>query len=218
MTRIIGGIAGGRQIAAPKGTGTRPTTDRVRESLFARLESIGAVAGSRVADLFCGSGALGLEAVSRGAASAVLVESDPAAAAVARRNVERLGLRGVTVVADRVERFLGHAIGRDEGYDLVLLDPPYALSDEVTSDLLVAVAAVLTPGGVVSVERSSRSPAPLWPPSVTAVGGRTYGETAVWLAELTSGLPSPLLGAGVGAADEVPLEGEEDDGHRDGHQ
>lgn len=191
MTRIISGSAGGRRIAAPKGIGTRPTTDRVRESLFARLEAMGAVDGARVVDLFAGSGALGLEAMSRGAASAVLVEADPAAAAVARSNVVALGLRPVSVVADRVDRFLSAAAARGEGFDLMLCDPPYVLSDDDLAEVLEAVADVLTPGAVVTVERSARSPRPGWSTILEPLDGRTYGETTVWFAEM----PHPTVGA-----------------------
>ncbi len=191
MTRIISGSAGGRRIAAPKGIGTRPTTDRVRESLFARLEAMGAVDGARVVDLFAGSGARGLEAMSRGAASAVLVEADPAAAAVARSNVVALGLRPVSVVADRVDRFLSAAAARGEGFDLMLCDPPYVLSDDDLAEVLEAVADVLTPGAVVTVERSARSPRPGWSTILEPLDGRTYGETTVWFAEM----PHPTVGA-----------------------
>ena len=97
MTRIISGLAGGRRIRTPPGIGTRPTSDRVREALFSRLEHLDVVNGANVLDLYAGSGALGLEAASRGAASVLLVESDRAAAAVVRRNIADLGMPGVSV-------------------------------------------------------------------------------------------------------------------------
>lgn len=184
MTRIIAGAAGGRRLAVPPGSGTRPTSDRVRESLFSRLESLGAVDGARVLDLYAGSGALGLEAVSRGAASAVLVEADRRAAEVARRNARDLGLAGVRVVTDRAERYLA-AIAGAETVDLVLCDPPYALAGDALAAVLAGVARVLAPSGLVAVERPARVGEPAWPPGLSAVGGRVTGDTAVWLATLT---------------------------------
>jgi 16S rRNA (guanine966-N2)-methyltransferase len=189
MTRIIAGLAGGRRLAVPPGSGTRPTSDRVRESLFSRLESLGAVDGARVLDLYAGSGALGLEAVSRGAASAVLVEADRRAADVARRNSRDLGLDGVRVVIDRVERYLATAAARGESVDLVLCDPPYVLSADALAAVLVDVARMLAPGGVVAVERAARTGEPGWPSGLSAIDGRATGETAVWLA--TTSAPSP---------------------------
>jgi 16S rRNA (guanine966-N2)-methyltransferase len=188
LTRIISGSAGGRRLAVPPGTGTRPTSDRVRESLFSRLESLGAVAGARVLDLYAGSGALGLEAVSRGAVSAVLVEADRRAADVARRNARDLGLGGVRVVTDRAERYLAAAAGRGAAVDLVLCDPPYALAGDALTEVLAGIARVLAPGGVVAVERSARAGEPGWPPGLSVTDGRVTGETAVWLA--TAPLPA----------------------------
>lgn len=182
MTRIIAGSAGGRRLAVPPGSGTRPTSDRVRESLFSRLESWGAVTGARALDLYAGSGALGLEAVSRGAASVVLVEADRRAAGVCRENARTLGLPDVTVVADRVERFLAAAGGRGDEFDLVLMDPPYAMPGSRLRDALSAVAEVLADDGLVVVERSVRDGEPPWPDGLVPVGDRVTGETAVWLA------------------------------------
>ncbi|MGF1647850.1 MAG: 16S rRNA (guanine(966)-N(2))-methyltransferase RsmD [Kineosporiaceae bacterium] len=181
MTRIIAGVAGGRRLAVPRGTGTRPTSDRVRESMFSRLESLGAVDGARVLDLYAGSGALGLEAVSRGAVSAVLVEADRRAADLARRNARDLGLDGVRVVTDRVERYLSTA-RRDDEFDLVLCDPPYALAGDTLAAVLAELAPVVAAGGVVAVERSARAGEPRWPATLSSIGGRRTGETSVWLA------------------------------------
>jgi 16S rRNA (guanine966-N2)-methyltransferase len=154
----------------------------VRESLFSRLESLGAVAGARVLDLFAGSGALGLEAVSRGAASAVLVESDRRAVTACRANGRALGFHEVTVVADRVERFLPAAVGRGDVFDLVLLDPPYAVPERALAQVLTGVAGILARDGVVVVERSARDDEPPWPDGLEPIGDRVTGETAVWLA------------------------------------
>lgn len=182
MTRIIAGTAGGRRLSVPPGTGTRPTSDRVRESLFSRLESLGAVEGARILDLYAGSGALGLEAVSRGATAAVLVEADRRAAAVCRDNARALGMREVVVVADRVDRFLPAARARGDVFDLVLLDPPYATPEPVLTLVLAAVTGVLSQDGVVVVERSTRDGEPRWSDGLEPIGERVTGETTVWLA------------------------------------
>ncbi len=131
MTRIIAGVAGGRRIETPKGADTRPTSDRVREALFGALDARGALDGAAVLDLFAGSGALGLEAASRGARSVVLVESGREATAVARRNAATLGLDGVRVVQAPVQRYLATATHAplDPPADVVLLDPPYGFGE-----------------------------------------------------------------------------------------
>ena len=180
MTRIIAGSAGGRRIETPKGSDTRPTSDRVREALFGALEARDVLDGAAVLDLFAGSGALGLEAASRGAASVVLVDSARAAVEVARRNAAALGLPGVRVVQPR--RCVTSP-GQPRPVDLALLDPPYAVDEEA----LAAGARrpgrrALAPGAVVVVERSARSPQPRWPAGWTADGARRYGDTAVWTA------------------------------------
>ena len=181
MTRIVAGTAGGRTLVVPS-SGTRPTSERVREALFSRLEHLDAVDGARVLDLFAGSGALGLEAVSRGAARAVLVDSARVAVDACRRNASALGLAGrVDVVADRVERYLARADA--DGFDLVLLDPPYDLPDAVLAAAVEGAARCVAPGAVVVVERSSRSTAPVWPAPLEAIDDRRYGETQVWFAE-----------------------------------
>lgn len=177
--RVVAGSAGGRHIAVPSGTGTRPTSDRVREAVFGRLDAWGVVEGARVLDLYAGSGALGLEALSRGAAGGVAVEADRVAHRVGERNAVTLGL-GLVVVRDRVERWLAGATDR---FDLVLLDPPYDLAPETLAAVLALVAPLLAPGAVVVVERSGRSPAPLWPSGLELIDSRSYGETTVWFAE-----------------------------------
>lgn len=182
MTRIIAGAAGGRRLATPSGDATRPTSERVREALFARLEHLDALNGAHVLDLYAGSGALGLEAASRGAASVVLVEKDRKAATVAARNVRDLGLSGVEVRADSVERVLSAPAARE--FDLVILDPPYSLADPVIAQALERLTGGwLAQDALLVVERSSRSPEPVWPPDVELIGPRRYGETTVWFAE-----------------------------------
>lgn len=171
MTRIIAGVWGGRRLATPKGSGTRPTSDRVREALFATLASVlGGLDGLRVLDLFAGSGALGLEAASRGAAHVDLVEADRGAAAVITANV--LGLEATVARVHRTtaERFLASA---PDPYDLVMIDPPY--ESDVTS-VLAAAATVLAPDGLVVVERSTRD-ALTWPSGLVAIRDKVYGDT-----------------------------------------
>ncbi len=176
MTRVIAGRWGGRRLRTPPGSGTRPTSDRVRESLFASLTSMfGGLDDLRVLDLYAGSGALGLEAVSRGAASADLVESDRRAAQVAQQNVRDLG------AAARVHRtsaasFVGSAAGP---YDLVLLDPPYDVPTADVAAVVAALADVLADHAVVVVERSTRTPF-TWPDGFDGFRERAHGETTVW--------------------------------------
>lgn len=183
MPRIIAGTAGGRRIAAPTGAGTRPTTDRTREAIFSRLDHLDVLDGGHVIDLYAGSGALGLEAVSRGAASALLVESHKQTAALARRNAADLGLRAVTVRAEPVERVVGLAPAQPA--DVVLVDPPYELAEEPLARVLTDLVehGWLRDGAVVVVERSTRAPEPTWPAGLECIGHKTYGETAVWYAE-----------------------------------
>ena len=148
--RIIAGSKRGARIAAPKGLATRPTGDRVREAAF---NLIGPVDGATVLDLFAGSGAMGLEALSRGAASATFVESDRAACRAIQQNLEKLKLTGARVVcADAVWTV------RQEPrtYDLVLVDPPYEGWDEVQAGLAAQLPRVLAPDGLLVVETSSR--------------------------------------------------------------
>jgi 16S rRNA (guanine966-N2)-methyltransferase len=179
VTRIIAGTYGGRRIQTPKGDGTRPTSDRVREAMFSSIESElgGFDASLRVLDLFAGSGALGLEALSRGAGHATFVESDARAAAVVKQNVSALGATGV-VVRSSAERFVTGAV-RDS-FGLVFLDPPYALTTEGVAELVRILADGWTsPEALFVVERSSRDPF-TWPEGVEGLRDKTYGETRVW--------------------------------------
>ncbi len=181
MTRIIAGTAGGRRLATPAGASTRPTSERVREALFARLEHLDALHDARVLDLYAGSGALGLEAASRGAQSVVLVERDRKAAAVAARNVRETGLPA-QVRTESVDRFVAGAA--ETPFDLVLIDPPYDQSEEEIAGVLARLASGwLSQDAVIVVERSSRTPEPVWPADVELIGPRRYGETTVWFAE-----------------------------------
>lgn len=184
MTRVIAGTAGGRTLRTPPGSGTRPTSDRVREALFSALDARDAVRGARVLDLYAGSGALGLEAASRGASSVVLVESDRRAADVITRNVRDLGLPGVRVVRTTVAAALAPDPAPADAADLVLVDPPYDVDETALAAVLSRLASGwLAPGGLVVVERSTRSPEPGWPPGLERSGKpRKYGETTVWLA------------------------------------
>ena len=180
MTRIVAGAARGRRLKVPEGTGTRPTSDRVREALFSSLESIfGSLNGLRVLDLFAGSGALGLEAVSRGAAYAMLVESDANAVRAIRANVATVGLGEVEVRTTAVRRAL--ATSPDKPFDLVLADPPYTMDSGEITDILAALATGwLAPDAVVVVERPSRGEPVRWPSDLVAVRDRRYGETTLW--------------------------------------
>lgn len=174
MTRIVAGSHGGRRLAVPAGTGTRPTSDRAREGLFSSLQSLRDLQGARVLDLYAGSGALGLEALSRGAASATLVENDRRALEALRRNVAELALPAVVVHAD-VAAYLGRHPG--EAFDVVLLDPPYDLD---VDPVLAALPPWLAPGAVVVAERRSRGPAPQPPEALEPLRCRRYGEAALW--------------------------------------
>ncbi len=179
MTRIVAGIAGGRTLTVPR-RGTRPTSDRVREALFSRLEHAGVVEDAVVLDLYAGSGALGLEAASRGARRVLLVDSGREAVAACRRNMTSLELGGVEVVPERVRPFLDRR--PPLGADLALLDPPYELAEDDLADVLEALVRHLAEDAVVVVERSGRDPAPRWPVALRGTGERRYGETALWFA------------------------------------
>ncbi len=185
MTRIIAGTAGGRRLAVPP-RGTRPTSDRVREALFSALEHDPGLAGAAVLDLCAGSGALGLEALSRGAGHALLVEVDRRAAGVLRRNVAELGLPGAEVRTASAAAVLGAPAVR--AYDVVLADPPYDVPDaEVAGWLASAVAhGWLAGGAVVVVERRGGAAFP-WPAPLRAVRERRYGDTVLHVGERAPG-------------------------------
>lgn len=187
MTRIISGTLGGRRIAVPP-KGTRPTTDRVREAVFSRLDHENRLRGAWVLDAFAGSGALGFEALSRGAKRVVFVESNPAAVAVIRANAESLELAKATEVArDRALPWLARSTRPVDlaTFDLALLDPPYDLSPTELGATLAALVPRLTPGAAVVLEWSSRGGAPTWPGRLSPVASKKYGETTVHYAVLT---------------------------------
>ncbi|BBZ45071.1 16S rRNA (guanine(966)-N(2))-methyltransferase RsmD [Mycobacterium parmense] len=182
MTRIIGGVAGGRRIAVPP-RGTRPTTDRVREALFNIVTARRDLSGLAVLDLYAGSGALGLEALSRGAASALFVESDARTAAVIARNVETLGLAGATVRRGVVAAVV--AAGAAAPVDLVLADPPYDAETAEIEAVLQALASRgwVREGSVAVVERANASVPLNWPAGWSRWSQRVYGDTRLELAE-----------------------------------
>ncbi|WEK14568.1 MAG: 16S rRNA (guanine(966)-N(2))-methyltransferase RsmD [Candidatus Microbacterium phytovorans] len=180
MTRIIGGAAGSLTLLVPD-AGTRPTSDRVRESLFGALEAADLLEGAAVADLYAGSGALGLEAVSRGAVSADLVERAARAATVAERNV-RTVQRAVPAAALNVHRMTADAFLRagTSAFDVVFIDPPYDIPEPELATTLELLAPRLRPDAVVIVERATRSPAPALPDSLVSSRSKRYGDTTLW--------------------------------------
>jgi 16S rRNA (guanine966-N2)-methyltransferase len=170
--RVIAGIHGGRELVAPKGRSTRPTSDRVREALFSILGEIG---GAQVLDLFAGSGALAIEALSRGAATATLVDSSPAAITAVHRNLDALGM-DAEVVRRPASRFLQSARDHARQYDLVFLDPPYRRASTLGRELTVALAPVLVAGARVVAESDRRSPLGL---QLELLDERRYGDTLI---------------------------------------
>jgi 16S rRNA (guanine966-N2)-methyltransferase len=187
MTRIIGGTAGGRRIKAPTGDATRPTSDRVREALFSAVDSaLGSLHGLRFLDVYAGSGAVGLEARSRGAGVVTLVEHDRRTAALIRENVRTLGLDQVDVLVATAARAL--ASPPRAPYDVVFLDPPYAVPVEEVEAVLAALVEHdwLAHEALVVVERSSRGPEPAWPEGLVGDRRRKYGETTLWYGHATA--------------------------------
>jgi 16S rRNA (guanine966-N2)-methyltransferase len=187
MTRIIAGDAGGRRIKVPSGEATRPTSDRVREALFSAVDAaLGSLRGLRFLDLYAGSGAIGLEARSRGAGVVTLVEHDRRTARLIHENIASLGMSKVDVELSRVARVLERTPRAP--YDVVFSDPPYALPlDDVEADLLALVDnGWLAHDALVVVERSSRGPGPTWPAGLTEERSRRYGETTLWYGHATA--------------------------------
>lgn len=183
LTRIIAGAARGRRLAVPKGTVTRPTSDRAREGLFATVTTIhGPLHGARVLDLYAGSGAVGLEALSRGAARVVFVESDARAAQVIRANLASVALPGGELARGQVQRFLDRGPGAEAAFDLAVADPPYAASEAEVTGMLTVLASGgwLAPGALVAVERATRAGPLPWPAGYRADRSRRYGEATFW--------------------------------------
>jgi len=179
--RVVAGEAGGRLLDGPDGDGTRPTSDRVRQAMFNALESLDVVEGARVVDAYAGTGALGIEALSRGAARATFADTDRGARAVVEANLRTTGLddRAVVLGADGVR-----AISDGGPWDLVLLDPPYAFAG--WDELLAAAAASLAQGGLIVIEsdREVALPAPLG-----FVRSKRYGSTVVAFASASGASP-----------------------------
>lgn len=181
MTRVVAGRWRGRRLRVPR-AGTRPTSDRVREAVFARLDhQLGDWAGLAVLDLYAGSGALGIEALSRGAARATFVEADRHTAGVIRGNVAAVGAQeAATVLVGRVERLGPPPDGRS--FDVVLADPPYELDPATLATVLSGVAARgwIATGAEMVVETARRSAGPPWPSEFERQAERDYGDTRVW--------------------------------------
>ena len=175
MTRLISGVAGGRRLKVPR-TGVRPTGDRAREALFNSLTALVDLRGAAVLDLYAGSGALGLEALSRGAETVVFVESSPGVLPVLKENLAAVGLPGGRVVAGSVPTVVGGA--PPALFDLVLADPPYATPADEVLDVLARLSrnGWLAPDAVVVVERSSREKPFEWPTPLVGLRDRRYGE------------------------------------------
>ncbi len=192
MTRIIGGTAGGRRLETPRGQTTRPTSDRVREALFSAVESrTGSLDGLRFLDLYAGSGAVGLEAWSRGAGVVTMVEQDRRTASLITRNAAALGFAKARVIAGSVATVL--AAPPAAPYDLVFSDPPYPLpDDDVDADLAALVAqGWLVPGALVVVERAAKRSRVTWPEGIEDDRTKRYGETALWYGHATPAPTAP---------------------------
>jgi 16S rRNA (guanine966-N2)-methyltransferase len=167
--RVVAGQFKGRRLAAPRGTRTRPTADKVREALFSMLGDVG---GARVLDLYAGSGALGIEALSRGAASAVFVERDARAVAAIERNLEPLDVEATVARADAV-RWLARAEGQ---FELVFCDPPYDVASRLAEALAERLAALTPDDARIVTESDKRNPLELPFPLLTE---RSYGDTRI---------------------------------------
>ncbi|MCN9242825.1 16S rRNA (guanine(966)-N(2))-methyltransferase RsmD [Streptomyces sp. RY43-2] len=189
MTRVIAGRAGGRRLAVPPGNGTRPTSDRAREGLFSTWQSLlgGPLDGERVLDLYAGSGAVGLEALSRGAGHTLLVEADARAARTVRENVKAIGLPGAEVRTGKAEQIV-QAPAPAQPYDIVFLDPPYAVSDGDLREILLTLrtGGWLATEALVTVERSTRGGEFQWPDGFEALRARRYGEGTFWYGRAAS--------------------------------
>ncbi|GGM79805.1 methyltransferase [Lentzea pudingi] len=182
VTRIVAGSAGGRRLKVPP-KGTRPTSERVREALFSSLEALVDLDGVKVLDLYAGSGALGFEALSRGAGHATFVESDKRAADVLKGNAKELGFADTVVVNRTAEAYVS---GEGEKFDVVFADPPYAVGDDELAKVLRGVVPRLAEDAILIVERASRSGEPAWPEEVESLRAKRYGDTAVYWAQVRS--------------------------------
>jgi len=182
VTRIITGTAGGRTLRVPP-TGTRPTSDRVREALFSRIDALTDILGSRVLDLYAGSGAVGFEAASRGASRVDLVDNSDKAIRVITDNLTSLvaALPNTTVKSHR-STALSFLEGSQDTWDIVFLDPPYDTPNSEVEQVVSALVERLSQDALVAIERSARDPEPVWPSGIERLNPKTYGETTVyWL-------------------------------------
>lgn len=193
VTRIISGAAGSLSLEVPK-SGTRPTSDRVREAIFSSLEAIDALDGARVLDLFAGSGALGLEAASRGASTVVLVEHDANAATICKRNAKKVqsaieskpGAQSQPLVEVAKSSVKSYLSTEHRSWDIIFADPPYELSEDELGEVLKLAVRHAAADAILIVERSTRSPEPTWPDGLSAIREKRYGETLVWQARTAS--------------------------------
>jgi 16S rRNA (guanine966-N2)-methyltransferase len=182
VTRIVAGAARGRRLVAPRGRQVRPTSDRAREGLFSALAAMrGSLAGARVLDLYAGTGAVGLEALSRGAAEALLVESDGRTASALRANAAAVGLAGARIAVTPVERLLSRPADAPP-YDIVFVDPPYAVDDAAVGDVLSVALRQgwIARDAIVVVERPTARGAFGWPAAFAPDRSRRYGEATLW--------------------------------------
>ncbi|WP_209323320.1 16S rRNA (guanine(966)-N(2))-methyltransferase RsmD [Brevibacterium renqingii] len=187
--RIIAGAHKGARLSSPSGPNTRPTADRVKESLFSMLDGYGVLPAANVLDLFAGSGGLGFEAMSRGAAQVDFVDSSLAAIRALQANAKKLGLEhSATAHPGDVLQFLAGLPDHDDPesrvFDLVFMDPPYPLGDDAVTQILRRLAGHLDMESIVIVERASRSPEPSMPAGLEIFRSKTFGETAVHFVQL----------------------------------
>ena len=183
MSRIIAGAAGGLRLASVPGDATRPTTDRVKESLFSKLESYDMLRGARVLDAYAGSGALGCEAASRGASTVLLSDKAPKAVTACRKNAAAVqqALGGPGMIS--VQQSSARAALNSGTWDLVFIDPPYALENEQIVQDMLAVQPHLAAGAIVVVERASRDDEPAWPAGYHRFALKKHGETVLYYVE-----------------------------------
>jgi len=180
VTRIVGGAAKGRRLTVAS-RGTRPTSELAREALFNSLQGMLDVHGARVLDLFAGTGAVGLEALSRGARAVSFVESDRSACKIIKRNIDAVGMPGAQLHSRQAATYLVSA-GVDDPFDLIFADPPYAYPEEHLTALLgtLNMGRWLAPDALVVIERAARGVQPHWPEEITLVKERRYGEGVLW--------------------------------------
>ena len=186
MTRIVAGLARGRRLAVPRGEVTRPTSDRAREALFSTVDGLARRRDGHVLDLYAGSGALGLEALSRGASHALLVECDKRVALTLRANIAALDLAGAAALISTVEKLAltdpGQIAGAASPYDIVFADPPYRLPAGELRRVLADLYRYgwLAEQAVLVVERSARDEPWVWPTPLQPIRDRRYGEALLW--------------------------------------